>query len=156
MFCDMVGSTPLSLRLDPEELADVTEAYRRRCSEVIDRHGGVVARHIGDAILAYFGYPRAHENDPERAMRAALDIIASDWSEPPLSDVKVHIGIATGVVVVGNLPDDDAQVSAIGSAPNLASRLESIAEPGTVVVSEQTRRLAGNLFEYRDLGRLAL
>jgi class 3 adenylate cyclase/tetratricopeptide (TPR) repeat protein len=156
MFCDLVGSTAMSLRLDPEVLADVVQAYRGRCADVIAEHGGTVARYVGDAILAYFGYPRAHENDPERAIRAALDIVRTEWTSPAPADLKVHVGIATGVVVVGALPDGREDLAAIGSTPNLAARLEGLASPGTVVVSEHTRQLTGRLFEYLDLGTHAL
>lgn len=156
MLCDMVASTALSLRLDPEELSEVIQAYRQRCSEVITGYGGIVARHVGDGILAYFGYPRAHENDAERAIRAALAIAKIEWPAARTADTRVHIGIATGVVVVGNLPQGGEDLSAIGSSLNLAARLEGLAAPGMVVVSEQTRRLSGGLFEYRDLGRQAL
>jgi class 3 adenylate cyclase/tetratricopeptide (TPR) repeat protein len=153
MFCDMVGSTALSVRLDPEELADVIQTYRQHCVTLIERHGGFVARYVGDGILAYFGYPRAHENDAERAIRAALAIVDTTWPTAATAGLEVHIGIATGVVVVGDLSQSGMELSVIGSAPNLAARLESIAAPGCVVVSELTRTLAGRLFDYRDLGR---
>ena len=152
MLCDMVASTPLSLKLDPEELAEVIQAYRQRCAELITGSGGIVARYVGDGILAYFGYPRAHENDAERAIRAALGIARIDWRTTATNDLRVHIGIATGLVVVGNLPQGGEELSVIGSAPNLAARLEALAGPGMVVVSEETRRLSRGLFEYRDLG----
>jgi class 3 adenylate cyclase/tetratricopeptide (TPR) repeat protein len=152
MLCDMVASTPLSLRLDPEELAEVIQTYRQRCAEVITGSGGIVARYVGDGVLAYFGYPRAHENDAERAIRAALGIARTQWPPAGAEDMRVHIGIATGVVVVGSLPQAGEDLSAIGSALNLAARLESLAGPGMVVVSDETRRLARGLFEYRDLG----
>lgn len=151
MLCDMVASTALSLRLDPEELAEVIQTYRQRCAEIITGGGGIVARYVGDGILAYFGYPRAHENDAERAIRAALGIARTEWPAVR-DDMRVHIGIATGLVVVGSLPQAGEDLSAIGSALNLAARLESVAGPGMVVVSEETRRLARGLFEYRDLG----
>jgi class 3 adenylate cyclase/tetratricopeptide (TPR) repeat protein len=156
MFCDIVESTSLSLRLDPEELAEVIQAYRQHCAGIIKRHDGVVARLMGDGILAYFGYPRAHENDAERAIRAALEISGTAWSTVTAADLKVHIGIATGIVVVGDLPDGGEALAAIGPAPNLAARLESVAGPGEVVVSDPTRRLTGGLFDYRDLGRREL
>ncbi len=149
MFCDMVASTALSLRLDPEELAEVIQTYRQRCADVITGHGGMVARQVGDAVLAYFGYPHAHENDAERAVRAALAIAKAQAGS---ADMRVHIGIATGVVVVGSLPKGGEELSAIGSALNLAARMEGLAGPDMVVVSDQTRRLTGGLFEYRDLG----
>ena len=153
MFCDIVESIPLSLRLDPEELAEVIQAYRQHCAGIIKQHDGVVARLIGDGILAYFGYPRAHENDAERAIRAALGIAGTTWSTVTTADLKVHIGIATGVVVVGDLPDGGEPLAVIGTAPNLAARLEGLAGPGEIVVSEQTHRLTGRLFDYHDLGR---
>ena len=153
MLCDMVASTALSLRLDPEELAEVIQVYRQRCAEIITGCGGIVARYVGDGILAYFGYPRAHENDAERAIRAALAIARTEWPPAGPDDMRVHIGIATGLVVVGNLPQAGEDLSAIGSALNLAARLEAVAGPGMVVVSEETRRLSRGLFEYRDLGR---
>lgn len=156
MFCDMVGSTALSVRLDPEELAEVIATYQRRCTAVIERHGGFVARHVGDAILAYFGYPRAHENDAERAIRAALEITGTQWQAPATRDLAVHLGIATGEVVVGDISEGGIELAAVGSAPNLAARLEGLAAPGTVVVSDLTRTLAGRLFDYRDLGLHAL
>jgi class 3 adenylate cyclase/tetratricopeptide (TPR) repeat protein len=152
MLCDMVGSTALSLRLDPEELAEVIQTYRQRCAEIITDSGGIVARYIGDGILAYFGYPRAHENDAERAIRAALGIARTEWPPAGAEDMRVHIGIATGLVVVGSLPQAGEDLSAIGSALNLAARLEALAGPGMVVVSDETRRLARGLFEYLDLG----
>jgi predicted ATPase/class 3 adenylate cyclase len=153
MFCDIVGSTPLSLRLDPEDLAEVIQSYRQHCGGIIRRHDGVVARLVGDGIFAYFGYPRAHENDAERAIRAALEIAQTDWSAVTTENLQVHLGIATGLVVVGDLPDGGEALAAIGTAPNLAARLEALAGPGEVVVSEQTRRLTGRLFDYHDLGR---
>jgi predicted ATPase/class 3 adenylate cyclase len=156
MFCDLVASTSLSLRLDPEELADVIQAYRQHCGEIIVEHGGMVARHIGDGIVAYFGYPRAHENDAERAIRAALAIVKGDWPQAAAHDLRVHIGIGTGVIVIGNLPRGGEPLSAIGSTLNLAARLESVAGPGEIVVSEDTRRLSRGLFEYRDLGGQSL
>src|SRR4051794_2202537 len=152
MFCDIVESTRLSLSMDPEELTEVIQAYRQRCTAVVKAHDGIVARLIGDGILAYFGYPRAHENDAERAIRAALGIAQTDWSTLLSGDLQVHIGIATGLVVVGDLPDGGEELAAIGTAPNLAARLEGLAGSGEVVVSEVTRRLAGGLFDYRDLG----
>jgi class 3 adenylate cyclase/predicted ATPase len=160
MLCDLVGWTALSQRLDAEELAELVRAYRQRCTSVISRHGGTVAQYVGDAVLAYFGYPRAHEDDAERAIRVALAIAAAERAALPDGASNVHIGIATGVVVVGNLVGEGAQpasggaeISAVGSAPNLAARLQSLAAPGMVVVSDQTRRLSRGIFEYKDLGR---
>jgi class 3 adenylate cyclase/tetratricopeptide (TPR) repeat protein len=169
MLCDLVDSTALSMRLDAEELTELIQDYRQRCAAIINHHGGVVARYVGDGILAYFGYPRAHEDDAERALRAALGIIATTAQSPSGgTDVQVHIGIATGVVVVGDLSGSahsstegtssgqGAEPEAVGSALNLAARLEALAEPGTVVVSEQTRRLTRGIFEYADLGQHSL
>ena len=166
MLCDLVGWSALSQRLDAEELTEVVQAYRQRCTTVINSHGGIVAQYVGDAILAYFGYPRAHEDDAERAIRAALRIAAAEPSSSNIAGSTVHIGIATGIVVVGNLlvdgrqaamgsldPQGREEISAVGSALNLAARLQALAKPGMVVVSEQTRRLSGGIFEYHDLGR---
>jgi class 3 adenylate cyclase/tetratricopeptide (TPR) repeat protein len=166
MLCDLVGWTALSQRIDAEDLADVIRAYQQRCANIITRHGGTVAQYVGDAILAYFGYPRAHEDDAERAIRAALGIAAAERAASQTGGSNVHIGIATGIVVVGNLQSESAQpadsgaapqgraeISAVGSALNLAARLQALAEPGMVVVSDQTRRLSRGIFEYKDLGR---
>jgi class 3 adenylate cyclase/tetratricopeptide (TPR) repeat protein len=166
MLCDLVGCSALSLRLDAEELTEVIQAYRQRCTNLITSHGGIVAQYVGDGVLAYFGYPRAHEDDAERAIRAALSIAAAERSSSGVVGSDVHIGIATGIVVVGNLLGDDTrppkggadpqgreEISAVGSALNLAARLQALAEPGMVVVSEQTRRLSRGIFEYDDLGR---
>jgi class 3 adenylate cyclase/tetratricopeptide (TPR) repeat protein len=166
MLCDLVGSAALSLRLDAEELAEFIQAYRRRCASLITTQGGMVAQYVGDGVLAYFGYPRAHEDDAERAIRAALSIAAAEASSTDVAGSSVHIGIATGIVVVGNLSGDDkqiakgdvysqgqAEVSAVGSALNLAARLQTLAEPGMVIVSEETRRLSRGIFEYVNLGQ---
>jgi class 3 adenylate cyclase/tetratricopeptide (TPR) repeat protein len=165
MLCDLVDSTALSTRLDAEALTEVIQRYRQRCAGIINRHGGFVAQYVGDGISAYFGYPRAHEDDAERALRAALDIVKSAGQPPSrVTDADVHIGIATGVMVVGDLADDAqtvtnsalvgrAEVSAIGSALNLAARLQGLAPPAAVVVSEQTRRLTRGIFEYSDMGQ---
>ena len=164
MLCDLVGWSALSMRLDAEELAERIEGYRRRCAEIVAKHGGMVAQYAGDAILAYFGYPYAHEDDAERAIRAALEMAATEQDQR-LADHDVHIGIATGIVVVGNLATHRAPLpgsevfnptwddtSAVGSAPNLAARLQALAGPRTVIVSEETRRLSRGIFDYTDLG----
>jgi len=169
MLCDLVDSTAISARLDAEALTEVIQGYRQRCADIITRHGGFVAQYVGDGISAYFGYPRAHEDDAERALRAALDIVEkAGQPSPDGTDARVHIGIATGVVVVGDLSGgvhpaplspasaDRIEVSAIGSALNLAARLQGLAPPGTVVVSEQTRRLTRGIFEYSDMGQHSL
>jgi class 3 adenylate cyclase/tetratricopeptide (TPR) repeat protein len=162
LFCDVVGWSSLAQQVDPEELADVIRAYRRRCAAIVAANEGMVAQYVGDGVLAYFGYPDAHEDDAERAIRAALDITRKDGETSPL--VEVRIGIATGNVVIGDLledqsrlratalPDKHSSISAVGEPPNLAARLQSLAEAGTVVVSEQTRRLCRGVFEYQNLG----
>gem|GEM_PF-6018818 len=157
MFCDLVGSTALSTRLDPEDLRAVIGGYHRRAAEVVTRLEGHVAQYLGDGVLAYFGYPHAHENEPERAVLAALELIAEVRSlapgdGPPLA---VRVGIATGLAVVGELMADGVAAEgevATGETPNLAARLQGLADPGTVVVSDATRRLLGGLFEFADLG----
>jgi class 3 adenylate cyclase/tetratricopeptide (TPR) repeat protein len=160
MFCDLVGSTALSARLDPEELRDIITAYHRRCTELIERNGGFVAKYMGDGVLAYFGYPHAHEDDAERAVRAGLALADA---APKLNTVagvalQVRVGVATGLVVVGDLiGSGSAQEQAVvGDTPNLAARLQAMATPGSVVLAESTRRLTGRLFEYRDLGSVSL
>src|SRR5215467_3110498 len=156
MFCDLVGSTALSARMDPEDLRDVISAYQTACVKVIQTYDGLVAKFMGDGILAYFGYPRAHEDDAERAVRSGLDLIREvDRLKTRVPDVlKVRIGVATGLVVVGDLVGEGpAQEQAVvGETPNLAARLQALAEPGSVVIAPATRRLVGELFEYRDLG----
>jgi class 3 adenylate cyclase len=160
MFCDLVGSTALSARLDPEDLREIINAYHRRCAEVIVKHGGFVARYLGDGILAYFGYPHAHEDNAERAVRAGLALVGARTklgagSGTPL---QMRVGIATGLVVVGDLFADDPahECEVVGETPNLAARLQTLAEPNTVVIDFNTRRLLGELFEYCPLGTLSL
>jgi class 3 adenylate cyclase/predicted ATPase len=157
MFCDLVGSTALSGRLDPEDLRGIIGAYHRCCTDVIERNGGFVAKYMGDGVLAYFGYPQAHEHDAERAVRAGLALVEA---VPKLetaaagTSLQVRVGIATGLVVVGDLiGSGEAQERGIvGETPNLAARLQGIAEPNMVIIAESTRRLLGNLFEFQDLG----
>jgi class 3 adenylate cyclase/predicted ATPase len=155
MFCDMTGFTQLSTRLDPEDLSRVIRGYQACVATTIERFDGFIARYVGDGVLIYFGYPRAHEDDAERAVRAALAVIAALGEAPALSEcVRVRIGIATGLVVVGDPigTGEARQLTAIGETPNLAARLQTLAEPNTVVIAPGTRRLVGALFEYRDLG----
>ena len=156
MFCDLVGSTALSARLDPEDLRGIIGAYHRRCTEVIERNGGFVARYMGDGVLAYFGYPRAHEHDAERAVRAGLGLVETvpELATNAGSPLQVRVGIATGLAVVGELiASGEAQERGIvGETPNLAARLQGIAEPNTVVIADSTRGLLGALFELEDLG----
>lgn len=156
MICDLVGSTALSARLDPEDMGAVIDAFQATCARIVLAYDGFLADFRGDGILAYFGYPRAHEDDAERTVRAGLDIAAAVAglkirSEEPLS---VRIGIATGLVVVGDVGGEGKlrEHTVIGDTPSLAARLQSLAEPGTVVVATSTRRLLGDVFRLRDLG----
>ncbi|HWL75525.1 MAG TPA: adenylate/guanylate cyclase domain-containing protein, partial [Burkholderiaceae bacterium] len=156
MFCDLVGSTALSARLDPEDMWEVIRAYRTACAKVIAAYDGSLARFVGDGILVYFGYPRAHEDDAERAVRAGLDIIAAIGPlETRAERVEVRVAIATGLVVVGDLISGGAaeQRAMVGDTPNIAARLQGLAEPGAVVVADSTRDLLGDLFIFRNLGR---
>jgi class 3 adenylate cyclase len=159
MFCDLVGSTALSARLDPEDMREIMSAYHHRCAEVIGTSGGFVAKYMGDGVLAYFGYPQAHEDDAEQAVRCGLALVDAacglQISHGPT--LQVRIGIATGVVVVGDLIGESAaqEQGVIGETPNLAARPQTLAEPNQVVIASSTRRLTGGLFEYRDLGRVA-
>jgi class 3 adenylate cyclase len=161
MFCDLVGSTALSARLDPEDLREIINAYHRRCAEVIVKHGGFVARYLGDGILAYFGYPHAHEDNAERAVLAGLALVGARTKLGAGSGgtpLQLRVGIATGLVVVGDLFGDDPthECEVVGETPNLAARLQTLAEPNTVVIDFNTRRLLGELFEYCQLGALSL
>jgi class 3 adenylate cyclase len=160
MFCDLVGSTALSARLDPEDMREIIGAYHRCCAEQITKAGGFAAKYMGDGVLAYFGYPQAHEDDAERAVRGGLSLIEAVPRLRTGQDVvlEVRIGIATGVVVVGDLVGEGVaqEQGVIGETPNLAARLQALAEPGQVVISHSTRRLTGGMFEYRDLGRVVL
>ncbi len=149
MFCDLVGSTALSVRRDPEDLRDLIGAYHHAVAEVVTRFEGFVARYMGDGILIYFGYPRAHEDDAERAARCALVVIEAVSGLKLAEELRARVGIATGMVVVGGgAPEHDV----VGETPNLAARLQNLAEPNTVLIDENTRRLIGGLFEYRNLG----
>jgi class 3 adenylate cyclase len=154
MFSDLVGSTALSARMDPEDLREVISAYQKCVAETVRRFGGFVAKYMGDGVLAYFGYPAAHEDDAERAVRAALELIASVTALKTPASLQTRVGIATGLVVVGDLiGSGGAQEQAIvGETPNLAARLQGIAPPNTVVIAEGTRKLLGTLFELEDLG----
>ena len=157
MFCDLVGSTELSSRLDPEDLREVIAAYHRAVDDIVRSLDGFVAKYMGDGVLAYFGYPRAHEDDAERAVRAGLGLIDS-VGRLDVKSVKLQarVGIATGLVVVGDLIGEGSaqEQQVVGETPNLAARLQALAEPNTVVIAAGTRQLAGDLFEYHDLGAL--
>jgi class 3 adenylate cyclase/predicted ATPase len=156
MFCDLVGSTAMSARLDPEDMREIFTAYHRCCAAVIARSGGFVAKYMGDGILAYFGYPRAHERDAEQAVRAGLAIVelAPKLETAAGAPLHVRVGIATRIVVVGDLlgSGEAQERGVVGDTPNLAARLQGIAEPDSVVIAESTRKLLGDLFELVDLG----
>lgn len=154
MFSDLVGSTALSGRMDPEDLQNVLSAYRGCVAEAASRHGGYVAKYLGDGALIYFGYPQAREDDAERAVRAGLELVTAVAGLDSHSPLQSRVGIATGLVVVGELiASGDAQERGIvGETPNLAARLQAIAEPDMVVIADDTRRLVGDLFELQDLG----
>jgi class 3 adenylate cyclase len=153
MFCDLVGSTALSEKLDPEELRSLLHAYRTLCGDVIARYDGFVARYVGDGILTYFGWPTAHEEDAERAVRVALEIVHSVKRASSTETLSVRIGIATGPVVVGEpAGTGDQSKLAVGSTPNLAARLQGLAGGDQIVIAASTRRLVGNAFELTDLG----
>src|SRR5215510_11669757 len=155
MFCDLVGSTSLSSRLDPEDLREVIAAYHHAVAEVVTRLDGFVSRYMGDGVLVYFGYPQAHEDDAERAVRAGLGAIAAVGRLDVKSiRLQARVGIATGLVVVGDLIGKGSaqEQSVVGETPNLAARLQALADPDAVVIAAGTRRLVGDLFEYRDLG----
>src|ERR1700756_2637798 len=160
MFADLVGSTALSTRLDPEDLQEIMGAYHRCCAEQIEKFGGFVARYMGDGVLAYFGYPRADEDDAERAVCAGLALIAAvaGLDVGPEARLRARIGIATGLVIVGDLIGDSAsqEHDVVGETSNLASRLQALAEPDTVVIDGSTRRLVGGLFEYLALGTVSI
>jgi class 3 adenylate cyclase/predicted ATPase len=154
MFSDLVGSTALSTRMDPEDLREVISAYQRCVAKTVRAFGGFVARYMGDGVLIYFGYPAAHEDDAERAVRSGLALIDAVATLPAPEPLQVRIGAATGMVVVGDLggSGEAQEHDIVGETPNLAARLQGIAEPNTVVIAEATRRLLGNLFELEDLG----
>jgi class 3 adenylate cyclase len=159
MFCDLVGSTALSTRLDPEDYRDVIAAYHRAVAKIIAAADGFVSRYTGDGVLVYFGYPQAHEDDAERAVRAGLACIeAVGRLDVKSVELQARVGIATGLVVVGDLISEGAaqEQSVLGETPNLAARLQALAEPDSVVIAAGTRRLLGALFEYRDLGSIEL
>jgi class 3 adenylate cyclase/predicted ATPase len=156
MFCDLVGSTEMSTRLDPEDMRDIIRAFQDVCSGAVARYDGFLARFMGDGVLAYFGFPRAHEEDAERAIRSGLDIVGAvgKLETPARRKLAVRVGIATGIVVVGDLIGQGAaqEQDVIGETPNLAARLQALADPGTVVIAESTKRLVGRTFELESLG----
>jgi predicted ATPase/class 3 adenylate cyclase len=154
MFSDLVGSTALSARMDPEDLREIISAYQKCVVETVHRFDGFVARYMGDGVLVYFGYPHAHEDDAERAVRGGLELITAVTALKSRTSLQTRVGIATGLVVVGDLigSGDTQERSMVGETPNLAARLQGMAEPNTVVICDSTRRLLGNLFELKDLG----
>ncbi len=154
MFSDLVGSMALSARMDPEDLREVISAYQKCVAETVRRFGGFVAKYMGDGVLIYFGYPQAHEDDAERAVRAGLELVAAVSGLKTYAELQTRVGIATGLVVVGDLIGAGAsqEQAIVGETPNLAARLQGVAEPDGVVIAEGTRKLVGNLFELDDLG----
>jgi class 3 adenylate cyclase len=154
MFCDLVGSTALASRLDPEDLREVIGAYHRMVAETVGRFAGFVAKYMGDGVLIYFGYPEAHEDDAERAVGAGLALLNAIGRLGASEKLQTHIGVATGLVVVGDLIGAGAsqERGVVGETPNLAARLEGLAAPGTLVIADSTRRLVGALFDLEDLG----
>src|SRR5262245_42823664 len=154
LFCDMVGSTTLSGTLDPEEHREILSAFQGCCSQEIARFGGHVAQYMGDGVLVYFGYPAAHEDDAERAVRAGLAIIAAVplLRTLPSLTLQVRVGIASGHAVVGDLTGAAQEQAAVGETTNLAARLQALAEPNTVLIAAETFRLVAGHFDYRDLG----
>jgi class 3 adenylate cyclase/predicted ATPase len=158
MFCDLVGSTALSTRHDPEDLRELIGGYHRAVAETVGRFDGFVAKYMGDGVLIYFGYPRAHEDDAERAVRAGLAVIEAVSGLPALQDLRVRLGIATGLAVVGDLLGAGAaqERGVVGETPNLAARLQALAAPNTLIIAEATRRQVGGLFDLADLGPQAL
>jgi class 3 adenylate cyclase/predicted ATPase len=154
MFTDLVGSTALSTKLDPEDMRAVIGAYHKCVAETVARFDGFVAKYMGDGVLIYFGYPQAHEDDAERAVRAGLALIEAVGKLRVQEPLQLRIGVATGLVVVGDLvgSGEAQERGVVGETPNLAARLQGIAVPNTVVIAEGTRRLLGNLFELQDLG----
>jgi class 3 adenylate cyclase/tetratricopeptide (TPR) repeat protein len=154
MFSDLVGSRALSARFDPEDLREVISAYQKCVAETVQRFGGFVAKYMGDGVLVYFGYPQAHEDDAERAVRAGLELVAAVGGLKTHAPLQTRVGIATGLVVVGDLIGSGAsqEQAIVGETPNLAARLQGVAEPNGVVIAASTRKLVGNLFELEDLG----
>ena len=157
LFCDLVGSTELSAKLDPEDMGAVIRAYQNCCADVIQRWEGHVAKYMGDGVLAYFGWPRAHEDDAERAVRAGLELTGAvgKLATPVREPFAARLGIATGLVMVGERIGEGAaqEEAVVGETPNLAARLEALAEPGSIAIAPGTRRLLGDLFQLSDLGK---
>ena len=158
MFCDLVGSTALSEKLDPEDLREVMAAYQKAAGAVVERYEGHVAQYLGDGLMSYFGWPKAHEDDAQRAVRAGLEIVTAVRGIAAPVPRSVRGGISTGPVVVGETGAGDASVPklAVGETPNLAARIQGLAGPGEVIVGASTRRLIGGTFDLDDRGAQAL
>jgi class 3 adenylate cyclase len=154
VFSDLVGSTALSAHVDPEDLREVISAYQKCVTDTVQRFGGFVAKYMGDGVLVYFGYPQAHEDDAERAVRAGLELIAAVTALKSDRLLQSRVGIATGLVIVGDLigSGEARERAIVGETPNLAARLQGVAGPNQVVIAESTRKLLGDLFEFADLG----
>lgn len=156
LFCDLVGSTALAERLDPEDFREIIRSYQDTCAAVIARYEGYIARYVGDGLFAYFGFPHAHEDEAERAVRSALDIVKAVADLPAGQEhpLRVRIGVSSGIVVVGDIIGHAAsqQQAAVGEAPNIAARLHDLAPPDSVLIAAGTRKLLGDQFEYEDLG----
>jgi class 3 adenylate cyclase len=163
LFCDLVDSTRLSTQLDPEDYREVVRAYQSACTEVIQRYDGYIAQYLGDGLLVYFGYPLAHEDDAQRAVRAGLGMLAAmgdlnqGLQQAKGIQLAIRLGIHTGLVVVGEMGGAGRQEQlALGEVPNIASRIEGLAAPNTMAVSEATYRLIRGYFECQDLGAQTL
>jgi class 3 adenylate cyclase len=153
LFCDLVGSTALASRLDAEDLRDVIRTYHKCCAKIVGKYDGSIAQYLGDGVMARFGYPKAHEDDADRAVRCGLDMVqaVAALKVPNENKFEVRIGIATGVVVVG-----DQASSEVGETPNLAARLQDLAQPGSIIIADSTKKLIGALFECRDMGTVTV
>jgi class 3 adenylate cyclase/predicted ATPase len=158
LFCDLVGSTALSARLDPEDFGAIIAGYRRCISETVAGLDGFVARHHGDGAVIFFGYPHAHEDDAERAVQASLALVQAVSALPAKEKLCVRVGVATGLALVGDMSDSaiSEEHGILGDTPNLAARLQSLAQPGGVVISDRTKTIAGPQFEYLDLGKVEI
>jgi len=158
LFCDLVGSTALSARLDPEDFSAIIAGYRRCITETVAGFDGFVARHHGDGAVIYFGYPHAHEDDAERAVQASLAIVQAVAALPAKEKLSARVGVATGVALVGDMSDSaiSEEHGILGDTPNLAARLQSLAQPGAVIISGRTKTIAGPQFEYLDLGKVEI
>jgi class 3 adenylate cyclase len=154
MFCDIVGSTALSTQFDPEDLRELINAYHKAVADTVSRFDGFVAKYMGDGVLIYFGYPQAHEDDAERSVRAGLAVIEAVAKLSGRATLRVRIGIATGLAVVGDLIGAGAsqERGVVGETPDLAARVQGLAEPNTIVIADGTRRQIGGLFDLTDLG----